>query len=95
MEKRYNELIEKIEKANYDYYTLDNPTVSDREYDNWMSELLSIEEKYPDIKMADSPSEKIGGEVISDFKKVTHKAGMFSISDVFNEAEIALFDERV
>lgn len=95
MENRYNELINLIEKANYDYYTLDNPSVSDREYDNWMSELLDIEERYPELKRKDSPSEKIGGEVISEFKKVVHKVGMFSIADVFNEAEIIEFDERV
>lgn len=95
MKERYDELIKLIEKANYDYYTLDNPTVSDREYDNWMSELLDIEEKYPEIKRADSPSEKIGGEVIDEFKKVSHKVPMFSIADVFSESEIALFDERI
>ena len=95
MKERYDELIKLIEKANYDYYTLDNPTVTDREYDNWMSELLDIEERHPEIKRKDSPSEKIGGEVISEFKKVEHKIGMFSISDVFNESEIAAFDERI
>lgn len=95
MKERYDELIKLIEKANYDYYTLDNPTVTDREYDNWMSELLDIEEKHPEIKRKDSPSEKIGGEVISEFKKVEHKIGMFSISDVFNESEIVAFDERI
>lgn len=95
MKERYNELIKLIEKANYDYYTLDNPTVTDREYDNWMSELLDIEERHPEIKRKDSPSEKIGGEVISEFKKVEHKIGMFSISDVFNESEIVAFDERI
>ena len=95
MKERYDELIKLIEKANYDYYTLDNPTVTDREYDNWMSELLDIEERHPDIKRKDSPSEKIGGEVISEFKKVEHKIGMFSISDVFNESEIVAFDERI
>lgn len=95
MKERYDELIKLIEKANYDYYTLDNPTVTDREYDNWMSELLDIEERHPEIKRKDSPSEKIGGEVISKFKKVEHKIGMFSISDVFNESEIVSFDERI
>lgn len=95
MKERYDELIKLIEKANYDYYTLDNPTVTDREYDNWMSELLDIEERHPEIKRKDSPSEKIGGEVISEFKKVEHKIGMFSISDVFNESEIVAFDERI
>lgn len=95
MKERYDELIKLIEKANYDYYTMDNPSVSDREYDNWLSELLDIENRYPEIKRADSPSEKIGGEVIDEFKKVEHKVGMFSISDVFNESEIVQFDERV
>ena len=95
MKERYDELIKLIEKANYDYYTLDNPTVTDREYDNWMSELLDIEERHPEIKRKDSPSEKIGGEVINEFKKVEHKIGMFSISDVFNESEIVAFDERM
>lgn len=95
MKERYDELIKLIEKANVEYYTLDNPSVTDREYDNWMSELLDIEEKYPELKRKDSPSEKIGGEVIGEFQKVTHKHQMFSIADVFNEAEIVAFDERI
>ena len=95
MKERYDELIELIERANYEYYTLDNPTMTDREYDNLMSELLDIEERYPEIKRPDSPSEKIGGEVISEFQKVTHKVPMFSIADVFNEAEVVAFDERI
>ena len=95
MKERYDELIKLIEKANYEYYTLDNPSITDREYDNLMSELIDIENKYPEIRRADSPSEKIGGEVISEFQKVAHKVPMFSISDVFNESEIVAFDERV
>ncbi len=95
MKERYDELIELIEQANYEYYTLDNPTLTDREYDNLMSELIDIENRYPEIKRADSPSEKIGGEVISEFQKVTHKVPMFSIADVFNESEIVAFDERI
>ena len=95
MKERYDELIKLIEQANYEYYTLDNPTLTDREYDNLMSELLDIENRYPEIKRPDSPSEKIGGEVISEFQKVTHKVPMFSIADVFNESEIVAFDERI
>ncbi len=91
IKNRYDELIKLIEQANYEYYTLDNPTLTDKEYDDLMSELLSIEEKYPEIKRADSPSEKIGGEIISEFAKVNHKVPMFSIADVFNEAEIVNF----
>ena len=95
MKERYNELISMIEKANYEYYTLDNPTITDREYDNMMSELLDIEDKYPELRRPDSPTQKVGGEVISEFKKVAHKIPMFSIADVFNESEIVAFDERV
>ena len=95
MKERYDELIKLIEQANYEYYTLDNPTLTDREYDNLMSELLDIEERFPEIKRPDSPSEKIGGEVISEFQKVTHKVPLFSIADVFNESEIVAFDERI
>lgn len=95
MKSRYDELIKLIEKANYEYYTLDNPTITDREYDNLMSELLDIEQKHPEIKRPDSPSEKIGGEIISEFQKVNHKVPMFSIADVFNESEIITFDERI
>ncbi len=95
MKERYDELIKLIEQANYEYYTLDNPTLTDREYDNLMSELLDIENRYPEIKRADSPSEKIGGEVISEFQKVNHKVPLFSIADVFNESEIVGFIERI
>lgn len=95
MKQRYDELIALIEKANYEYYTLDNPTLTDREYDNMMSELLDIEEKYPELRRPDSPTQKVGGEIISEFKKVQHKIPMFSIADVFNESEIVAFDERV
>lgn len=95
MKERYDELINLIEKANIEYYTLDNPSVSDRQWDNWMSELIDIEEKYPELKRIDSPSERVGGMVIEEFQKVTHKVPMFSLADVFNEDEIVLFDERV
>ena len=95
MKERYDELIRLIEKANYEYYTLDNPTMTDREWDNLMSELLDIEDKYPELRRPDSPTQKVGGEIISEFQKVTHKVPMFSIADVFNEAEIVNFIEKI
>ena len=95
VKERYDELIKLIEQANYEYYTKDDPSITDREYDNLMSELLDIENKYPQLKRKDSPSEKIGGEIISEFQKVTHKVPLFSIADVFNESEIIAFDSRV
>ncbi len=95
METRYNKLIELINEANYKYYTLDNPEVSDSTYDSWMSELLDIELKHPSLKRKDSPSEKIGGKVIKEFNKVTHIIPMMSLENAFTEADIYSFDEKV
>lgn len=95
MEEKYQNLIDKIEKANYEYYTLDNPTVSDQEWDSWMSELIKLEENYPELKRKDSPSERIGGEVIKGFEKFYHKIPLMSLSNVFNESEVINFDEKI
>ena len=95
MKERYNELIKLVNNANYEYYVLDNPSVSDNVWDNWFNELLEIEKNYPEFKTVDSPSQKVGGEVISGFEKVYHETPMMSLSNVFNEEEIILFDERI
>lgn len=95
MEQRYNELIEILKKANYEYYVLDNPTITDQEYDKYLRELINIEEKNPSIKRADSPSLRVGGEVIDSFKKIVHEKPMLSLSNVFNEDEINDFDSRI
>ena len=73
MENRYNELIEIINRANIEYYTMDNPTLTDQEYDRYMQELLKIEEKNPEIKKENSPSVRVGGKIIDSFTKVTHE----------------------
>lgn len=95
IEKRIDELIKIIDKANYEYYALDNPTITDQEYDRYMQELISLEEKYPELKRVDSPTSRVGTEVISEFKKVTHEIPMLSLGNVFNESDIINFDERV
>ena len=95
MEARYNELIELIEKANYEYYTLDNPSVSDDVWNAWMDELKKLEQNYPELRRADSPTQRIGDEIISEFKKVDHQAPMMSILDAFSESEVISFDERI
>lgn len=95
MLERYKELIEILNKANYEYYTLDNPTLTDNEYDNLMDELLKIEEKNPEIILPESPSQHIGGEVISKFEKVTHITPLMSIADVFNDTELIEWDKRI
>ena len=93
---RYNELVELITKANYEYHILDNPvTLTDAEYDNYLRELYKIEEEHPDWIREDSPTKKIGGVVLEKFIKVTHNIPMMSLADVFNEDEISEFDNRI
>lgn len=95
MKERMDELIDYINKASYEYYVLDNPTITDQEYDDYYNELLSIEEKYPELKREDSPTNRVGGAVLDKFEKVTHDHPMLSFDDIFNEEEITLFDERI
>lgn len=95
MEKRYNELIDLINQASYEYYTLDNPAVTDQVWDSWMNELLEIEINYPELKRSDSPSQKIGGEIISEFKKIVHLNPMLSLANIFNKSELIAFDEKI
>ncbi len=95
MEERYLELIKIINEADYNYHTLDNPTITDQEYDNYLRELYKIEEEHPEIVRSDSPSHRAGGQVLDEFKKVVHSIPMLSLSNVFNEEEIRQFDERI
>ena len=95
VEERYKELVKILNKAGVEYYTLDNPTLTDREYDNYMDELLKIEKEHPEFIAKDSPSQRIGGEVISGFKKVEHRVPLMSMADVFNEDELIEWDKRI
>lgn len=95
MQERYDELIKIINEADYNYHTLDNPTITDQEYDKYLRELYRIEEEYPELKREDSPSNRAGGQVLDEFKKVTHTIPMMSLSNVFNESEIVTFDSRI
>ncbi len=95
IEARMDELIKIINKASYEYYVLDNPTITDQEYDDYYMELLSLEKKYPEYIRADSPTNRVGGEVLDKFEKVTHERPMLSFDDIFNEDEIIAFDERI
>lgn len=94
-EKRIDELIKILSKASYEYYTLDNPTITDQEYDDYMDELIKLEMNNPHLVRPDSPTLKVGSEVISEFKKVTHSVPMLSLGDVFNYDEVIEFDEKV
>ena len=95
MQERMNELIDIINEADYNYHTLDNPTITDQEYDKYVRELIEIEEAHPDWIREDSPTQHAGGKIIEGFEKVTHKIPMMSLSDVFSESEVIAFDERI
>ena len=95
MEERYLELIKIINEADYNYHTLDKPTITDQEYDSYLRELYNIEEAHPELVRSDSPSHRAGGKVLDEFKKITHTIPMLSLSNVFNEEEIRLFDDRI
>lgn len=93
--KRIDELIKIINRASIEYYTNDNPSITDQEYDDYYSELLRLEEAYPNLKRDDSPTSRVGGAPLDKFEKVTHKSPMLSFDDIFNEDEIIAFDERI
>lgn len=95
MDKRIKELVDKINEWNYEYYMLDNPSISDQEYDSAMRELKELEKKYPEFILDNSPTKKIGSYVIDKFEKVTHKVQMMSLSDAFNYEELRAFDARI
>lgn len=91
---RYAELKELIEKHNRLYYVDDRPEISDYEYDQLWNELLEIEKNSPELKGADSPSHRVGGEPIGAFEKVRHRQPMLSLSNTYNPEELVEFDER-
>lgn len=95
MQERMLELIDIINEADYNYHTLDNPTITDQEYDKYLRELFEIEEEHPEWIRDDSPTQHAGGKIIDGFEKVTHKIPMMSLSDVFSESELIAFDERI
>ena len=95
IKERIENLIDKINKSNYEYHTLDNPTISDFEYDMLLRELIELEEKYPEYKMNNSPTNKIGGKILDGFDKVIHKSAMMSLSNVFSFDELNSFFVRV
>ncbi|MDF2700282.1 MAG: ligA [Haloplasmataceae bacterium] len=92
---RIHELKEIINKYIYEYYVLDNPTVSDREYDRLMQELKELEEKYPEYRTSDSPTQRVNGQVLEQFEKVEHKIPMLSLSNAFSEDDIRDYDRKI
>lgn len=94
-EKRVQELNELLKEYGHAYYVLDRPVVPDSVYDSLMQELLSIEAANPDLIFPDSPTQRVGGEILEGFSKVVHEYPMLSLSNVFNEEDIRDFDRRV
>ena len=92
---RVEEITKLLERYNYEYYVLDNPTVSDAEYDRLMQELIALETKYPELKSPLSPSQRVGGQVQDEFKKITHKRMMLSLANAFNDSDLRDFDKKI
>ncbi len=93
--KRIEELTQLIEKYNYEYYVLNQSSVPDSEFDRLMAELTMLEEEWPLLKSPNSPTQRVGGEVQSEFKKVPHKRLMLSLGNAFNEEDLIAFDRKI
>ncbi|KLO21062.1 NAD-dependent DNA ligase LigA [Marinitoga sp. 1197] len=95
IKKEYEELKNNIEKYNYYYYVLNNPLISDADYDKLFKKLITLEKKYPKLKTPDSPSFRVGGKILKQFNTVPHTLPMLSLDNTYNEKEIIEFDERI
>jgi DNA ligase (NAD+) len=93
--RRAQSLREQIEEHNYRYHVLDDPIISDTEYDRLMQELIRLEEQFPELKTPDSPTQRVGGEPLPFFEKVEHRVPMLSLGNAFNEEDLREFDERI
>ncbi|WP_049539298.1 NAD-dependent DNA ligase LigA [Streptococcus sp. 959] len=95
MNKRMNELVALLNRYATEYYTSDNPSVSDSEYDRLYRELVELEAAYPDQVLADSPTHRVGGKVLDGFEKYSHQYPLYSLQDAFSREELDAFDARV
>ena len=95
MNKRMNELVALLNRYATEYYTSDNPSVSDSEYDCLYRELVELETAYPDQVLADSPTHRVGGKVLDGFEKYSHQYPLYSLQDAFSREELEAFDARV
>ena len=93
--KRMEELVDILNRLGYEYYTLDNPSVSDFEYDRLMQELIKLESMYPDHILENSPTKRVGGKINESFEKIKHQIPLLSLANVFTEADIIAFDNRI
>ncbi|MFW6201137.1 MAG: DNA ligase LigA-related protein, partial [Gemmatimonadota bacterium] len=92
--RRAAELRRTISRANYEYYVLDSPSISDAEWDRLFHELRRLEEEYPELVTPDSPTRRVGAEPVSGFDKVDHLAPMFSLGNAFDADELRAWEDR-
>ncbi|MFC4007828.1 NAD-dependent DNA ligase LigA [Nonomuraea purpurea] len=92
--KRHAEVSELVEEARLRYYVLDQPTVSDAQFDGWFKELLALEEAHPSLRTPDSPTQKVGAPVSGDFAEAVHLNRMESLDNAFNDADLAAWTAR-
>ena len=95
IKKKIQELIEKISAFDYQYYVLDNPSISDFEYDTIFRSLVDLENVNPELIRPDSPSQRVGGTALASFESVIHRQAMLSLNNAFEEAELMAFDKRI
>ena len=95
VENEILKLRKELEEHNYNYYVMDNPTISDFEYDAMMQRLIKLEEENPQFADDNSPTKRVGGVALDEFEQVTHEVQMQSLGDVFSYDELMEFDQRV
>ena len=93
--KRVEQLREQVDQANYAYYALDAPQISDAEYDRLFRELQQLESDHPDLVTGDSPTQRVGSVPLPGFESVQHATPMLSLNNAFDEDEIIAFDRRI
>jgi DNA ligase (NAD+) len=92
---RIEELSKQLEQHNYNYYVLDNPTISDFDFDKLLEELIALEKQFPEFLNSESPSQRVGGQITKEFKSVKHKYPMLSLSNSYSKEDMEDFDRRV
>ena len=95
MNERMKELVELLNRYATEYYTSDNPSVSDSEYDRLYRELVELEKAYPDQVLPESPTHRVGGKILDGFEKYSHQYPLYSLQDAFSREELDAFDARV
>lgn len=95
MKDRMLELVKLLNQYAHEYYTTDNPSVSDSEYDKLYHELLDLEKQYPEFIQPDSPTHRVGGKVLEGFEKYQHQYPLYSLQDAFSREELDVFDARI